>query len=336
MNYKKGFILLETIVVVCVLCVILVILFSAYSGLLINVHKKSLYDNTEYIYKTNTIRAYLEDNTSLADDIIGSDISVLCSDALASSDINQCNDASLDGHELFNSLGVKGIFLTKWDTEDLDTSGLEATTQKYIKYLDDKKLGDEVYRIIVMFSSSEDLDNEEYQYASLRFGSRENQHTDDDEQLPDVPLDSEEPSGPSTPGGSGGGGNIFTVTFDPNGGSVDTTSIKVGLGKRYGELPMPRRSGYGFVGWFTSKTGGSMVKSNSYLRQSGNQTLYARWTSANVVQKIRNQAKSSSPNFANAATTDEGVYSMSDDYGTSYYFRGAVTNNYVKIGRAHV
>ncbi len=37
------------------------------------------------------------------------------------------------------------------------------------------------------------------------------------------------------------------------------------------------------------------------------------------------------PTFANAATTDEGVYSMADDYGTSYYYRGAVTNNYVKF-----
>ena len=39
-----------------------------------------------------------------------------------------------------------------------------------------------------------------------------------------------------------------------------------------------------------------------------------------------------SPNFALAATTDEGVYAMEDDYGMSYYYRGAVENNYVKFG----
>lgn len=38
------------------------------------------------------------------------------------------------------------------------------------------------------------------------------------------------------------------------------------------------------------------------------------------------------PNFALTATTDEGVWSMEDDYGTSYYFRGAVENNYIKFG----
>ena len=32
-----------------------------------------------------------------------------------------------------------------------------------------------------------------------------------------------------------------------------------------------------------------------------------------------------------AATTAEGVFEMEDDYGTSYYYRGAVENNYVKF-----
>ena len=37
------------------------------------------------------------------------------------------------------------------------------------------------------------------------------------------------------------------------------------------------------------------------------------------------------PDFSQVATTDEGIYSAQDDYGTSYYFRGAVENNYVKF-----
>jgi len=43
-------------------------------------------------------------------------------------------------------------------------------------------------------------------------------------------------------------------------------------------------------------------------------------------------AKEVKPNFAEPATTDEGIYAMEDDYGMSYYYRGAVTNNYVKFG----
>ncbi len=46
--------------------------------------------------------------------------------------------------------------------------------------------------------------------------------------------------------------------------------------------------------------------------------------------------KSEVPNFANPATTDEtadGLFSMQDDYGMSYYFRGTAPNNFVKFGR---
>jgi hypothetical protein len=42
-------------------------------------------------------------------------------------------------------------------------------------------------------------------------------------------------------------------------------------------------------------------------------------------------AAKGTPNFANVATTDEGMYAAPDDYGTSYYFRGAVSNNWVKF-----
>ena len=43
--------------------------------------------------------------------------------------------------------------------------------------------------------------------------------------------------------------------------------------------------------------------------------------------------KSETPTFANGATTDEGIYKVADGMygGYSYYWRGAVTNNYVKF-----
>ena len=37
------------------------------------------------------------------------------------------------------------------------------------------------------------------------------------------------------------------------------------------------------------------------------------------------------PDFNGVATTDEGLYKTQDDRGYSYYFRGAVTNNWVKF-----
>ena len=44
-----------------------------------------------------------------------------------------------------------------------------------------------------------------------------------------------------------------------------------------------------------------------------------------------NTINSGTPNFGSVATTDEGVYKTQDDWGDSYYFRGAVDNNWVKF-----
>ena len=42
---------------------------------------------------------------------------------------------------------------------------------------------------------------------------------------------------------------------------------------------------------------------------------------------------SETPDFNQIATTNEGLFKAQDDLGTSYYFRGAVDNNWVKYGK---
>lgn len=39
------------------------------------------------------------------------------------------------------------------------------------------------------------------------------------------------------------------------------------------------------------------------------------------------------PDFSKIADTNEGIFTAEDDLGTSYYFRGAVDNNWVKFGK---
>ena len=51
---------------------------------------------------------------------------------------------------------------------------------------------------------------------------------------------------------------------------------------------------------------------------------------ANAIKR-ENTINTTKPNFANIATTNEGIYKAEDDWGESYYFRGAVENNYVKF-----
>jgi len=71
----------------------------------------------------------------------------------------------------------------------------------------------------------------------------------------------------------------YTITFNPNGGSVYPTSKSVQFGSTYGSLPTPSRSGYTFLGWYTASTGGSKISSYTYLTNASNQTIYAHWES---------------------------------------------------------
>ena len=48
---------------------------------------------------------------------------------------------------------------------------------------------------------------------------------------------------------------------------------------------------------------------------------------------IEGRTTSTTPDFATTATTNEGMYKAQDDLGTSYYFRGAVDNNWLKYGK---
>ncbi|MBR5659775.1 MAG: InlB B-repeat-containing protein [Lachnospiraceae bacterium] len=72
--------------------------------------------------------------------------------------------------------------------------------------------------------------------------------------------------------------NTYTVTFDPNGGTVDPTSKEVTFDKTYGTLPTPKRTGYTFAGWYTKKTDGDKVTSSTKVKTAKNHTLYAHWT----------------------------------------------------------
>ena len=47
-------------------------------------------------------------------------------------------------------------------------------------------------------------------------------------------------------------------------------------------------------------------------------------TGVELADRIKNVVNTETPDFSQVATTNEGVFSAQDDYGTSYYFRGAV------------
>ena len=76
----------------------------------------------------------------------------------------------------------------------------------------------------------------------------------------------------------------LTVTFDPNGGTLDEAdkTRSVNTGERYGTLPVPSYAGYDFAGWYTEKNGGTEIKEDTTVTVAGTQTLYAHWTPIHV------------------------------------------------------
>ena len=75
--------------------------------------------------------------------------------------------------------------------------------------------------------------------------------------------------------------NSYTVTWNPNGGSVSPTSTTKTHGSTLGTLPTPTRAAdvqytYTFKGWFTAATGGTQVSASTTVTK--NVTYYAQWT----------------------------------------------------------
>ncbi|MBR2167275.1 MAG: InlB B-repeat-containing protein, partial [Paludibacteraceae bacterium] len=71
--------------------------------------------------------------------------------------------------------------------------------------------------------------------------------------------------------------NSYTVTFNANGGTVGTASKSVTYDATYGDLPVPTRSGYAFVGWFTEESSGTQIAASTKVAITDAQTLYAHW-----------------------------------------------------------
>lgn len=77
--------------------------------------------------------------------------------------------------------------------------------------------------------------------------------------------------------------NSYTLTFNPNGGTVTPTSKNLEYNSAYGTLPTPTRASdaqytYTFAGWYTAATGGTQVTTTTKMAAKDT-TVYAHWTS---------------------------------------------------------
>lgn len=117
---------------------------------------------------------------------------------------------------------------------------------------------------------------------------------------------------------------VVEVSFDANGGTVDKTSSTVFYGQKYGELPVPTREHYSFLGWFTDATDGSEVMADTYVSTLANQTLYAHWS--RNTYKVNFNANGGSVSTANKNVESGAKYgSLPTPTRTGWTFKGWFT-----------
>lgn len=138
-------------------------------------------------------------------------------------------------------------------------------------------------------------------------------------------------------------GKESTVTYDATGGTVTPSTHIVKYDYKYGqnengvarELPVPERTGYDFVGWFTASSGGTQITKNSTVNKTSNHTLYAQWTPRKYTVTLNNQSAtvpgtasveatfgSAMPAITKPEKTGNdflGYYTSANAAGTQYY-----------------
>ncbi|MCR5590259.1 MAG: InlB B-repeat-containing protein, partial [Lachnospiraceae bacterium] len=70
------------------------------------------------------------------------------------------------------------------------------------------------------------------------------------------------------------GGGIFTITLNPNGGTVRVNEVYTSKGK-LDSIPRPKLNGMSFKGWYTEADGGERITKTSVF--SEDTTIYAHW-----------------------------------------------------------
>lgn len=120
---------------------------------------------------------------------------------------------------------------------------------------------------------------------------------------------------------------VYTVSFDPRGGSVRPTTAQTRGDGTLESLPTPHRNGYTFDGWYTSPSGGDPV-TQAYLF-SGNTTVYAQWSEgAAATYTITFRANGGTVRPTSAATRSNGTLaSLPSPVRTGYVFSGWYTRS---------
>ena len=129
----------------------------------------------------------------------------------------------------------------------------------------------------------------------------------------------------------------FNIFFNANGGVCNESVRNVQKWKKYGELPIPQRKHYTFLGWYTELNGGTKVSANTIMG-NGDVTLYAHWEANPFKNTIKHYVMDGDKKFYLFDTTNytrryEEKYQLSASEQGLTVPKGLALNTY---GTTHV
>ena len=126
--------------------------------------------------------------------------------------------------------------------------------------------------------------------------------------------------------------NPWTITWNPNGGSVTPTSSTYD-GATAVSLPTPTRTGYNFDGWYTAASGGTKITEvGTTNKPTGNVTYYAHWTPKTYTITLNANGGASNGSATatyNSNTVKNATYPTRTDYRCNGYYTAATSGTLV-------
>ncbi len=117
--------------------------------------------------------------------------------------------------------------------------------------------------------------------------------------------------------------NDYYVSYNPNEGECDSLGKWVTFDSEYGELAIPRRTGYAFDGWFISLAG-DKITAETTVKTASDHTLIAKWNANQYTVTFNANGGSVSP--ANKKVTYDGTYGeLPTPTRAGYTFKGWFT-----------
>ena len=151
---KKGFVLMETIVVIVVVSVALLTIFSSYNKILSKLRTENKYDTSEYIYMTKYIKDSMNADTAVQDIVTENNIT----------NYTNSNLSSLYGVEKIYLLTNLNEFDKEMTNGKKNSSLFDAYMIDYIKKLD---VRDQDKLLIVEYKRAvKDTDNKDIRMAT--------------------------------------------------------------------------------------------------------------------------------------------------------------------------